>query len=169
MKVATSLLCTALFLLASVPVAYSFTLDTTAHVELIEGIAIAETAQMDFGIVAVATGTLTVSTTGVLTDLNIISFDASAVAAGEFDVSCVAGATYDITLTDNSNSVGLGLSNFAISIDGAADEAGASPWTAVFANANTVLTVGADLDVDASASPAYADYNLDYRVEIVFN
>ena len=75
------------------------------------------------GDVALNDGTITIGTTGSVTDPNFLSFDATNASQGIFTVTAIAGSGYDISLLENVPVVGLTLDNFHINIDGGADEA----------------------------------------------
>ena len=68
-------------------------LDTLALVDIVEGITITETTALNFGDVALNDGTITIGTTGSVTDPNFLSFDATNASQGIFTVTAIAGSS----------------------------------------------------------------------------
>ena len=145
-------------------------LDTIAIVNIVEGITITEQTALNFGDIALNTGTVTVTTAGTVTDPSFLSFDATNVSQGVFSIGAIAGSSYDIDLIENTPVIGLTLDNFQVNIDGAANEAGANSFLGVtLSNALSTLNVGADLTVDAATASLGANQNIGYRVSVNFN
>ncbi len=145
-------------------------LDTTAILDIVEGITVAETSALNFGDVALNNGTLTVGTDGAVTDPNFLSFDAANVSQGIFSIGAIAGSAYDIAILENVPAVGLTLDNFKVNIDGGADEAGANTFVGVtLSAASSALNLGADLTVDSATASLGDNQTIGYRVSINFN
>lgn len=105
--------------------ALAFDLPTTAAVEVVEGITIAQTTQMDFGQVADHDGDLTIVTDAAtsMTDPDFISFDDTGYTPGIFTCTSIPDASVNAVFTDDDDIAGLNLSAFAVSVNGGADEA----------------------------------------------
>jgi len=145
-------------------------LDTTAILDIVEGITVTETSALNFGDVALNTGTMTVGTDGAVTDPDFLSFDAATVSQGVFSINAIAGNAYDIVITENVPAVGLILDNFQINIDGGADEAGANSFIGVTLSAATsTLNLGADITVDALTASLGDGQTIGYQVSVNFN
>lgn len=145
-------------------------LDSFALVDIVEGITIIETTALNFGDVALNTGTITVTTAGTITDPDFLSFDATNVSQGVFTLSVIAGNAYDIDLVENLPVPGLTLDNFRINIDGGANVAGSDNFTAVtLSNQLSTMNVGADLTVDAASASLGDNQSIGYRISVNFN
>lgn len=145
-------------------------LDTIALLDIVEGITVIETTALNFGDVALNNGTMTVSTTGAVTDPDFLSFNAADVSQGIFTISAIAGSAYDITIIETAPVVGVILDNFTINVDGAADEAGANTFVGVILSAATsTLNLGGDITIDSLAASLGANQSIGYRVSVNFN
>ena len=145
-------------------------LDTSALLDLVEGITITETTALNFGDVAMNNGILTVSTAGTVTDPDFLSFDPTNVSQGIFDIGAIAGSSYDISILETIPVVGLILDNFQMNIDGGADEAGADNFIGVTLVAqSSTLNLGADLTVDSAQASLGDNQTIGYRVTVNFN
>lgn len=145
-------------------------IDTSALLDLVEGITVTETTALNFGDVALNNGTLTVSTAGAVTDPNFLSFDATNVSQGIFTIGAIAGSAYDITVIENVPVVGVTLDNFKINIDGAADEAGANSFVGItLSAASSTLNLGADVTIDALTASLGDNQTIGYRLSVNFN
>jgi Domain of unknown function (DUF4402) len=145
-------------------------LDTNALLDIVEGITVVQTTALNFGDVAMNDGTITVSTVGTLTDPNFISYDGTNISQGVFDVTAIAGATYNIDLVETVPAVGLLLENFRLNIDGAPDEVGVDSFIGVtLPNQNTTMNVGADLTVDSATATLGDNQTIGYRIAVNFN
>ncbi len=127
----------------------AFDLATTAAVEVVEGITLAQTTQMDFGQVADHNGTLTVVTDAAvaMTDPNFISFDDTGYTPGIFTCTSIPGASVNCSFVDDDDVAGLNLSAWAVSVNGGADEANLLAITQT--NADDTWNIGATLTVVA--------------------
>jgi hypothetical protein len=145
-------------------------LDSIAYVNVVEGITIVEVSALDFGDVALANGTLTVSTAGIVTDPNFLSYNGASIGQAVFTLTVVPGAAYDISFVENLPVVGLILNNFQASIDGAADVVGSDTFLGVsIANQASTMNVGADLTVDSATASIGDNQSIGYRVTVSFN
>ncbi len=165
----TTLTTLALTALIAIP-AGATDLDTNAILDIVEGITVTESSALNFGDVALSSGTMTVSTNGTITDPDYLSFDAATVSQGVFSINAIAGNAYDIAITEVVPAVGLTLDNFKINIDGGADEAGANTFVGVTLSAAVSdLNLGADITVDASTASLGDNQTIGYRVSVNFN
>jgi len=162
----TALILTGLF---AIP-AGAADLDTSALLDIVEGITVTEGTALNFGDVALNNGTMTVATDGGVTDPNFLSFDAANVSQGIFTIGAIAGSAYDISITETVPVVGVILDNFTINIDGAADEVGANSFVGVtLTAASSTLNLGGDLTVDSATASLGANQTIGYRVSVNFN
>ena len=159
---------TLLIVIACAANVMAFDLVSTAAVEVVEGISIAQTTQMDFGQVADHDGTLTVTTDAAvaMTDPNFISFDPTGYTPGIFTCTSIVGASVNASFTDSDDVAGLNLSAFAVSVNGAADEGDLTDSTQV--NADDTWNVGATLTVVA-ADAVVGVHAPGYTITVVLN
>ena len=159
---------TLLIVIACAANVMAFDLVSTAAVEVVEGISIAQTTQMDFGQVADHDGTLTVTTDAAvaMTDPNFISFDDTGYTPGIFTCTSIVGASVNASFTDSDDVAGLNLSAFAVSVNGAADEGDLTDITQV--NADDTWNVGATLTVVA-ADAVVGVHAPGYTITVVLN
>ena len=148
--------------------ALAFDLATTCAVEVVEGITIAQTTQMDFGQVADHDGALTVTTDAgtPMTDPNHISFDDTGYTPGIFTCTSIPGASVNASFTDDDDVAGLNLSAFAVSVNGGADEGDLTSITQT--NADDTWNVGATLTVVA-ADAATGAATPGYTITVILN
>jgi hypothetical protein len=140
---------TLVFIIVSAANVMAFDLPTTAAVEVVEGISIAQTTQMNFGSVADHDGTITVTTDEAvaMTDPNFLSFDPTGYTPGIFTCTSIAGASVNASFVDDDDIAGLNLSAFTVSVNGGADEALLTAITQL--TAADTWNVGATLTVVA--------------------
>ncbi|MBU8870836.1 MAG: DUF4402 domain-containing protein [Gemmatimonadales bacterium] len=143
--------------------AQAFVLDTTAAVEVVEGIVIAQTTGMDFGQVADKDGVLVMSqdATADMTDADGISFDPTGYTPGIFTVTAPIGATVSAVFADAGDVAGLGLSAWTVSNDGGTTPQGDNTAITQLASDDTwyigaTLTVTALTAVEGAATPGYS-------------
>ncbi len=105
--------------------AMAFDLPTTAAVEVVEGITLAQTTEMNFGQVADHDGSLVLSTDPLasMTDASFISFDDTGYTPGIFTCTSIASASVNASFVDGADVAGLTLSAWTVSVNGGADEA----------------------------------------------
>jgi hypothetical protein len=146
----------------------AFDLPTTAAVEVVEGITLAQTTQMDFGQVADHDGALTVATDAAqaLSDPNAISFDDTGYTPGIFTCTSIPAASVNCSFTDTDDVAGLNLSAWAVSVNGGADEGNLLAITQ--ANAADTWNVGATLTVVA-ADAIVGVHAPGYTITVVLN
>ncbi len=168
-KIITTIMTLCIIALAAIS-AQAVDLDTSAYVDMVEGITINETSALHFGDVALNDGTISIDTGGLISDPDLISFDGSSASQGIFSIIAIAGAAYDISLVETIPVIGLVMDNFQIRIDGAADEIGANTFLGLtLSNAVSALEVGADLTVDAAAASVGDNQAIGYRIQVNFN
>jgi hypothetical protein len=138
----------------------AFDLPTTAAVEVVEGITLAQTTQMDFGQVADHDGAL------ALSDPNAISFDDTGYTPGIFTCTSIPAASVNCSFTDTDDVAGLNLSAWAVSVNGGADEGNLLAITQ--ANAADTWNVGATLTVVA-ADAIVGVHAPGYTITVVLN
>jgi hypothetical protein len=168
-RISTSLTALMLVGLVAFP-AVAADLDSFAYVTIVDGITIVETTALDFGEIALADGTITVTTAGAVLDPDFLSFSSVTASQGIFELTVVPGGSYDISLLENVPAAGLTLNNFQINIDGGADEVGSDNFLGVtLPNQISDLNVGADLTVDALNASLGANQTIGYRISVNFN
>jgi len=140
----------------------AFDLVTTAAVEIVEGISIAQTTGMDFGQVADHDGALVLATNPAspMTDASFISFDPTGYTPGIFTVNSIIGASVNASFVDAADVPGLALSAWTVSLDGgSSDEGDLTAITQVAAadtwNIGATLTVTAATASIGAATPGY--------------
>jgi hypothetical protein len=149
--------------------ALAFDLPTTAAVEVVEGITVAQVTGMDFGQVADHDGALVLDTDPAvaMTDAAFISFDPTGYTPGIFTVTSIIGASLAATFTDTDAADGLALGTFTVSLDaGVSDEANLATITQV-AN-NDTWNVGCTLTV-AAATATVGVQAVAYTMSVVLN
>lgn len=140
----------------------------TANATVIEPIAIASTADLEFGKFTKAAGVITMAPNGTRTATGPLSSLSTVTpgSAGEMTVTGEANATYAITknggtLTSGVNN--MALSNIVVTIDGA------TPVTTgtLSGTGSQILKIGGDLTV--SATQANGLYTGNYTVSVDYN
>jgi len=149
--------------------AFAVDLGSTAVVDIVEGIVLAETQQMDFGSLSKNDGTVVVAADGSYTDANSLMFDDSSVAAGEFTITSVAGAAVTLTVTAGAMPAGLDLNTFTADIAAGTTTGAVGAGLAHTMAADTdVLALGASIDVTGATATVGDDTALPYTVGVVF-
>jgi hypothetical protein len=149
--------------------AQAFDLATTAAVEVVEGVVVAQTTGMDFGQVADHDGALVLATDPAtpLTDAAHISFDDTGYTPAVFTVTSIIGASLNASFTDDDATDGLALATWTVSLDaGANDELDLTDITQL-ATTDT-WNVGCTLTVDA-ATALVGIAAVDYTITVVMN
>lgn len=159
---------TLVFVIVAASSAMAFDLPTTAAVEVVEGITLAQTTEMNFGQVADHDGTITVTTDAAvaMTDPDFLSFDPTGYTPGIFTCTSIAGASVNASFADTDDVAGLNLSAFTVSVNGAADEALLTAITQV--NAADTWNIGATLTVVA-ADAVVGVHAPGYTITVVLN
>ena len=123
-----------------------------AQVEIVEGIDITETAQLNFGILANRDGSVVVDTDGAYTDANSMMYDNSSVTPANFSVQSSEGANITASASDpGGGPTGLTISAWTFQWDNTT--AGAGHNIAVGAT-TAILEVGATMAFDSAAAGA---------------
>ena len=148
---------------------HAFDLAATAAVEIVEGISIAQTTQMDFGQVADHDGNLVLGTdpATAMTDASFISFDSTGYTPGIFTLTTIAGASVNCSIVNDADVAGLTLSAWTISLDaGVSDEGDITDITAL--TDTDTWNIGATLAV-ASAAATIGAVTPGYTITVVLN
>ena len=144
---------------------------TNAQVDIVEGIAIAQTQALNFGVLVLNNGNVVVSSQdGTATDADNLIFDATDIAQAVFDVTSVNGADITATCTAGTQPSGITLDTFMADWDDAGAE-GAVPQThTVGATGVAVLEVGATISIDRTqaAVTGGTPVSLPYTVSVTF-
>ena len=89
---------------------------TNAQVDIIEGITIAQTQALNFGVLVLNNGTVIVAAAdGSTTDASFLISDATNIAQGVFDVTSTIGSDLSVTATAGSQPAGITLDAFTAS------------------------------------------------------
>lgn len=142
--------------------AQAFDLATTAAIEIVEGVTVAQTTGMDFGQVADHDGTLVLSTDPgtAMTDVSFISFDDTGFSPAIFTVTSIAGASMNASFTDAGDVAGITLATFTVSLTGGSgNEADITDITQLTTadtwNVGCSLTVAAATALVGASTPGY--------------
>ena len=140
---------------------------TNAQVDIIEGITVAQTAALNFGVLVLNNGTVVVAAAdGAATDTDNLISDATNIAQGVFDVTSTVGSDLSVTCTSGSQPAGITLDTFTASWAGGA-EAGV-PVLATLAAATEEVEIGASITIDRTVAVAAAGVSLPYTVSVTF-
>jgi hypothetical protein len=139
-------------LLALAGTVHAAELVTSAVVDVVDGVEITETAQMNFGVLANSTGAVVINAqTNGYTDAASLVFNDVALTRGEFTITSIDGITVTAAVTWGAMPPGLALSAPTYYWNGTTPVATA----AYTMEASTVpLWVGATLTLDGSATLA---------------
>jgi hypothetical protein len=160
----------ALVLVALASSAGAVDLVTNAQVDIIEGITIAQTQALNFGVLVLNNGSVVVAAEdGSTTDADNLISDATNIAQGVFDVTSTVGADITVTCTAGTQPAGITLDTFTADWAGAGAE-GAVPQTRTLAIATEELEVGATITIDRTQAAATSGtpVNLPYTVSVTF-
>jgi hypothetical protein len=145
-------------------------LSTNAQVDIIEGITIAQTQALNFGVLVLNNGTVVVSAEdGSTTDASFLISDATNIAQGVFDVTSTVGSGLSVTCTAGTQPSGITLDTFTADwVDAGAE--GAVPQTRTLAAATEQLEIGASITIDRTQATATSGTpaNLPYTVSVTF-
>jgi Domain of unknown function (DUF4402) len=159
---------TLVFIIVCAANAMAFDLVTTATVEIVEGISIIQTTEMNFGQLADHDGAVTVATDPAvaLGDPAFLVYDETGYTPGIFTCTSIAGASVDATFTDAADVAGLALSAFTVSVNGGANEA---DNTAIAQQtSDDTWNVGATLTVTALTA-VIGVHNPGYTITLALN
>ena len=159
-----SILAVVLVALASTAGAVDFA--TNASVDIIDGVTIAQTTAMNFGVLVNNNGTVIVSCVdGTQTDAAHLISDATDISQGIFDVTSTIGSSLTAAVTAGSLPAGITLDTFTFSWAG---EDAAADRTLVAATEE--LEVGASITLDRTATTATngTPADLPYTLAVTF-
>ncbi len=160
---------TSLALILALPAA-AIDLPTNATVEIIEGITLTQTTGLDFGVLVLNNGTVTISAVdGAYTDADNLVADDTNISQGVFSVTSVAGVDVTVDCTAGAPPAGLLLDSFTADwADVGADAP--VPHLRTMAADTEVLEIGASLTVDRTvATPTGGTpVQLPYTVAVTF-
>ena len=160
----------ALVLMALASSAGAVDLVTNAQVDIVEGITIAQTAALNFGVLVLNNGTVIVSAEdGTTTDTDNLISDATNIAQGVFDITSTVGADLTVTCAGGTQPAGITLDAFTADWAGAGAE-GAVPQTRTLAATTEELEVGASITIDRTTAVATSGTPVDlpYTVSVTF-
>jgi len=158
---APTFVATALLVLAAP--AQAIDLDTNAVVNIVEGIEIVEDQQLNFGTLALNSGTLSISSAGVVSDPNNLTADGTSQREALFTVTSVTGSVLDVTLVPGTPPTGLLLQAMQFDFDGTT----VNPHT--MAGPSATLAVGAEIVIDRTSANTGNGQTLPYTVTVAFN
>lgn len=150
--------------------AFALTLPTNALVDIVEGIIIAETTPMNFGVLVKNPGAVVIDALGVLDNSDNLVITNTNVSEGVFTVDSAIGAEIEVhCVAGASPPAGLVLSLFTASWEGGAEAPAvlATPATHTMIAAQDDLGIGATLTVSGAVVVAAA-VNIPYDVVVVF-
>ncbi len=140
---------------------------TSASVDIIEGITVAQTAALNFGVLVLNNGTVIVAAAdGATTDASFLISDATNISQGTFDVTSTVGSDLSVTCTSGTQPTGITLDAFTASWAGAAQ--GAVPVNATMAAATEEVEVGASITIDRTTASTGTSVSLPYTVSVTF-
>jgi hypothetical protein len=159
----------AVMLLAFAGTAGALDFPTDAVVSIEAGIIIAETTPLNYGVLVLNPGAITISATGVVTDLDGLTLNGAAQSEGLFTVDSAIGSAVEVDCVPGVPAVqGLVLSAFFAGWDGAVgvscEPALPAPHTMVALQ--DVLAIGATLTV--SNAVVGANVSIPYTVAVNF-
>ena len=143
----------ALVLMALAGSAGAVDLVTSAQVDIVAGITIAQTQSLNFGVLVLNNGSVVVAAAdGATTDAANLIFDSGNIRQATFDVVSTIGSDLTATCTAGVMPAGLTLDTFTASW--AAQAEGAVPATRTLAAATEELEIGATLTIDRTQAVA---------------
>lgn len=157
-------------LLLSATTAAAVDLVTSAAVEIVEGISVVQTTQLNFGVLARNSGSVTVAAAdGAVADPDHLVVDATAISQGIFDVASINGADVIADCTAGVMPAGITLSDFTVDWADAGAEA-VVPATRTLAADDEVLEVGAMITIDETTVQLTGGTPVDlpYTLTVVF-
>ncbi|HOX26183.1 MAG TPA: DUF4402 domain-containing protein [Candidatus Krumholzibacteria bacterium] len=142
---------------------------TNAQVDIITGITILQTQALNFGVLVLNNGSVTVAAAdGSTTDADNLISNATDIAQGVFDVTSTLGADLTVNCTAGVQPTGVTLDAFTA--DWAAAGEAAVPLTRTLAATTEQLEIGATITIDRTqAEPTEGTpVNLPYTVSVTF-
>ncbi|MBD3222964.1 DUF4402 domain-containing protein [bacterium] len=147
--------------------AFAVDLSTNALVTIVEGLSVTESTALNFGELALNSGTVIVAAEdGSTTDASSLITDAASVSQGVFAVVGLTGWDIQVDCTAGAMPAGLTLSAFTADWADAAAE-GAVPQTRTMAADSENVEIGASLAVDRTTATTGAA-QLPYTVSVTF-
>jgi hypothetical protein len=141
---------------------------TSATVDIIDGITVAQTQALNFGVLVLNNGTVIVSAEdGSTTDASFLISDATNIAQGTFDVTSTVGSTLSVNCTAGSQPTGITLDAFTADWAGA-DSEGVVPQTRTLVAATEELEIGASITIDRTQVSTGTAISLPYTVSVTF-
>lgn len=159
----------ALVLMALASSAGAVDLVTNAQVDIVEGITIAQTGAMNFGVLVLNNGTVVVAAAdGSTTDTDNLISDATNIAQGIFDITSTEGADLTVSCAGGTQPNGITLDTFTASW--AAQAESGVPVTRTLAATTEELEVGASITIDRTTAVATSGTPVDlpYTVSVTF-
>jgi hypothetical protein len=142
-------------------------LSTNALVNIVEGLSVTESTALNFGELALNSGTVIVAAAdGATTDASSLITDAAAITQGVFAVVGLTGWDVQVDCTAGAMPAGLTLSTFTADWADAGAE-GAVPQTRSMAADTENVEIGASLAVDRTVATTGAA-SLPYTVSVTF-
>jgi hypothetical protein len=150
-------------LLALAGTVHAAELITSAVVDVVDGVEITETTQMNFGVLANSAGAVVINPLdNTYTDAAFIVWNNTAITRGEFTVESVVGIEVTASVTPGVMPTGLDLATFTFRWDGTTP---VSTANYTMETRTVPLYIGATLTLDATATLATA-VDLPYTLEV---
>jgi len=158
-----------LLLVVALP-ASAVDLATNGLVDIIEGITLTQTSGLNFGVVVLDNGSLTIlAADGSYTDNDNLVYDNTNISQGIFTIDSTAGVDITVDCAAGTQPVGLILNAFTADWADAGAE-GACPQDRTMAAASEVLEIGATLSIDRTTAVVTGGTpaDLPYTVSVTF-
>jgi len=143
---------------------------TNGVVDIIEGVTLGQTTSLNFGVLVLNNGTVTISAEdGSYVDGSSLVYDATNISQGVFTVDSNTGVDITVTCTAGAMPGGLLLGSFTADWADAGAEAPV-PVPRTMAGNSEVLEIGASLAVDRTVAvpTGGTPANLPYTVSVTF-
>lgn len=142
-------------------------LATNALVDIVEGISVAQTQALNFGVLVLNNGTVVVAAAdGTYTDAAFLVSDATNIAQGTFDVTSTVGSDLSVTCAAGTQPTGITLDAFTASWDGGVEAA--VPVGSTMAATTEEVEIGASITIDRTQASVGTAVNLPYTVSVTF-
>ena len=140
---------------------------TSASVDIIEGITVAQTQALNFGVLVLNNGTVIVAAAdGATTDTDFLISDATNITQGTFDVTSTIGSDLSVTCVAGTPPTGITLDAFTASW--AAGVEAAVPVSSTMVAATEEVEIGASITIDRTTASTGAAVSLPYTVSVTF-